>query len=212
MAKRKNNGPDSLTNYIKGKGGKVRRFANGGPISESLRSLTEYGGGDAKRGLERFVDETRAKEADIHNWAHNKLTSGFGDAVDAVTYPGRKPDVSPQDLFLGKGRQGPLEQGDQAYHDWLMRKGKKSQRLFEEGVPYSDPTAPTEFAKRHDMDDKVYGDYEALWRRRFDKNQPNPLGTQNISDKELMRRLGYKKGGLINKPDSLTNYIKGRNK
>jgi|8_EtaG_2_1085327.scaffolds.fasta_scaffold05376_12 hypothetical protein len=34
MANKKNNGPDSLTNYIKGRGEKVRRFAAGGMTND----------------------------------------------------------------------------------------------------------------------------------------------------------------------------------
>ena len=67
---------------------KTRRYDNGGITADVLKALTEYGGGDAGRGVQRFVEETKAKEGEMYGRAVGRYgrNMGVGDLLSQVGY------------------------------------------------------------------------------------------------------------------------------
>tara|TARA_R110000824_G_scaffold319177_2_gene506295 strand:+ start:212 stop:811 length:600 start_codon:yes stop_codon:yes gene_type:complete len=192
--KGKNNGPDSLTSHIKGKGGKVRKLSNGG-LTTAIQQLTELGGGDAGKGLEKFMRQTRAKEGQMDNRAYG--LGVMAESMRAITYPPNvDSSITPQDVYIGRGKEGPLREYD-ALEDSIYTKEGVKGPLKRTVAMAKVPAHYLGKMSDHDKDRKLK--QEALWQSKIDNEEL-------ISDEEYVRRSGiYKKGGIAKGPrDSFT--------
>ena len=195
---------------------KTRRYDNGGITADVLKALTEYGGGDAGRGVQRFVEETKAKEGEMYGRAVGRYgrNMGVGDLLSQVGYQEAFGDKPAQDVYIGEGQEGPLTLGDYGYDKF--RTDTSDRDFFFKGVPFNRDELINDKVLK--FDERELENQAALSRRRLDHMLKNPLGTKELTDEEYMRRFPdeYKEhGGMVddsNQPDSLTNYIKGNDK
>ena len=219
MAKRKNNGPDSLTNYIKGKGGKVRRFQGGGVIGKAAAFMHKN-----KDAINKRYAELQEKSDMVDH-----AMAMYSDKYGIIGYPS---DLTAQEVYLG-GKEGPVTLEQEAIHDTMSRKQRDA--ISGENYDYAphknihtgkiEPSSGYQGSKFDPRFSNRAFDARINRTRFLREAQGKGLAGASEANKELEEIKEGKrdfwgnkkqKGGLIkgnnNGSDSLTNYIKGRNK